>query len=268
MTPRRAVLVFLALLGREVRMTLHHRWWLALMQLGAVTGPAISLLVWDGARRAGADLPVSSEFLTTYLLLVSVVALLTSSWTTQHLSASIRLGGLSSWLVRPCSTHLAQLANNLGEKLVKAAVLLPLLAVLAVPFRDELRLPGGIGRWDAFAVATVLAAALAYLLDVAIGSLAFWFEDTAGVDRLRALGSRVLSGAVLPLAMFPASTQGFLDVQPFRFLVSFPIEVLLLEDRSGVARGFVLQLGWLAVVALATVALWRRGLRSYQAAGA
>jgi ABC-2 type transport system permease protein len=189
-------------------MTLHHRWWLALMQLGAVTGPAVSLLVWDGARRAGADLPVSGEFLTTYLLLVSVVALLTSSWTTQHLSASIRLGGLSSWLVRPCSTHLAQLANNLGEKLVKAVVLVPLLALLAVPFRDELRLPGSVGRWACFAVATVLAASAGVTcVDVRSARWPSGSRTPRGWDRLRALGTRVLSGAVLPLAMFPTCTQ-------------------------------------------------------------
>lgn len=268
MSAPRQALVFGALLGQEVRMTLHYRWWLAMMQLGAVTGPAISLLVWDGARRLGADLPVTAEYLTTYLLLVSFVALLTSSWTTQHLSTSIRLGGLNSWLVRPCSTHLGGLANNLGEKLVKLVLLLPMLALLAVPFRDELRLPGTAGRWALFALATVLAAALAYSLDVAIGSLAFWFEDTAGIDRLRSLGTRVLSGAVLPLALFPASLHGFLDVQPFRFLVSFPIDVLLLEDRSGLARGFALQAGWLAAVGWLTVVLWRRGIRSYEGAGA
>lgn len=107
-----------------------------------------------------------------------------------------------------------------------------------------------------------------YLLDVAVGSLAFWFEDTAGVDRFRTLGTRVLSGAVLPLALFPAPLQGFLDVQPFRFLVSFPIEVLLLDDRSNLVRGFALQVGWVAAVGCSTVALWRRGLRSYQGAGA
>lgn len=257
--------VLRVLVTREITIMLHYRWWLAMLQLSNIVAPAISLLVWRGAIAQGATPPVTETFLTTYLVLVSIVAMLTSSWTSGFLAESIRLGGLSSWLVRPCSTHLNGIANNIGEKVVKLVLLVPLVAVLGIIFRSEVDLPGAGTRWLAFAVSLVMAGAMTFSLDVVIGSLAFWFEDVSAVNRLRFLLSRILSGALIPLALFPSAFEGFLNAQPFRFMVSFPLEVLLGNPSSS---SFALQLGWFAAFIGAAIVVWRVGLRSYQGAGA
>ncbi|QNE21129.1 hypothetical protein F1D05_28480 [Kribbella qitaiheensis] len=253
------------LVVREVTIMLHYRWWLAMLQLSNIVAPAISLLVWRGAIAQGAKPPVTESFLTTYLVLVSIVAMLTSSWTSGFLAASIRLGGLSSWLVRPCSTHLNGLANNLAEKVIKLFLLIPLAAVLGFIFRNQVDLPTTVGKWLAFAISLLMAAAMTFSLDIVIGSLAFWFEDVSAVDRLRSLLARILSGALIPLALFPAAVRSFLDAQPFRFMVSFPLEVLLGNPSRG---SFALQFAWFAAFVGAAVFVWRIGLRSYQGAGA
>jgi len=261
----RTARVLRVLIAREITTTLNYRWWLLFMQLGNVIAPAISLLVWRGAIAQGATPPVTESFLTTYLVLVSIVNMLTSSWTSFYLAESIRLGGLSKWLVRPCSTHLNGLANNLGEKLVKLVLLIPLAAGLGVVFRDEVTLPSSAGRWLAFLAALLMAGAMTFTLDIVIGSLAFWFEDVTAVNRLRFLLSGILSGAIIPLALFPVAFSGFLAFQPFRFMVSFPLEVLLGNPSAG---SFALQAGWFAAFLGAAVLTWRIGLSSYQGAGA
>jgi ABC-2 type transport system permease protein len=264
----RVLMVFRALVTREITMTLHYRWWLAMMQVSNLIVPAMTLLVWQGAISLGAQPPVGQQYLTTYLVLVSLVGLLTSSWTSSFLATSIRLGGVSSWLVRPCSTHLASLANNVAEKLVKLVLIVPMVAVLALQFRDDLALPGEGVQWLLFVVSVLLAAGMSFCLDVIIGSLTFWLDDIAAIDRLRTLLARTLSGAVIPLALFPSALQGFLAVQPFRFLVSFPLEVLLGRPSHGLLLGFVAQLAWFLGLLGLAVTVWRLGLRSYQGAGA
>ena len=261
----RSARVLRILVIREVTIMLHYRWWLAFMQLANIIAPLISLLVWRGAIAQGSTPPVTESFLTTYLVLVSIVAMLTSSWTSGFLAESIRLGGLSSWLVRPCSTHLNGIANNIGEKVVKLFLLIPLVVVLGIIFRDEVALPSAPTRWLLFAISLLMAGAMTYALDIVIGSLAFWFEDVNAVNRLRFLVSRILSGALIPLALFPAMFAGFLNAQPFRFMVSFPLEVLLGHPSTG---SYALQVGWFAVFIAAAVVTWRLGLRSYQGAGA
>jgi ABC-2 type transport system permease protein len=253
------------LLIREITIVLHYRWWLAFLQLSNIVAPAISLLVWRGAIAHGATPPVSETFLTTYLVLVSIVSMLTSSWTSLFLAESIRLGGLSSWLIRPCSTHLNGIANNLGEKIVKLCLLVPLVTVLGIIFRGQVDLPTAPVKWLAFVISLLLAGAMTYSLDIVIGSLAFWFEDVSAINRLRYLMFGILSGAIIPLALLPAGLRKYLDAQPFRFMVSFPLEVLLGHPSRS---SFALQFGWFALFIGAATIVWRVGLRSYQGAGA
>ena len=262
------VYLFGALIAREITMTLNYRWWLTMMQISNLIAPAISLLVWRGAIALGANPPVSGTFLTTYLILVSVVGLLTSSWTANFLATSIRLGGVSVWLIRPCSTHLAAMANNVAEKLVKLSVMIPLATIFGVTFRDELRLPADAVRWLLFVLSILLGAGISFSLDVLIGSLAFWFEDISAIDRARNLLARTLSGAVVPLALFPAALTGFLGLQPFRYLVSFPLEVLIGDPAGGLLLGFVNQTAWFGAFLAGAAVVWRTGLRRYQGAGA
>jgi len=147
---RRTASVFFSLLRQELQMIAQYRWWLLAMQASVIVVPLISLLVWRGAIAHGAEPPVTPKYLTTYLILVSLVTMLTSSWTAKFLADNIRLGNLNAWLVRPCSTHLAAVANNVSEKLAKLATLLPLVVALAIPFRRDLELPTHPGRWLLF----------------------------------------------------------------------------------------------------------------------
>ena len=118
-----------ALVGRDLTVTLTNRAWVVLLQLGAVTPPIVSLLVWTGAVARGATPPVPVDQLVTWFVLVAVVSMVTSSWTASFLAEDIRTGGLSIWLVRPCPALLPLAANNAAEKAVKLVVLLPMVAV-------------------------------------------------------------------------------------------------------------------------------------------
>jgi ABC-2 type transport system permease protein len=113
-----------------------------------------------------------------------------------------------------------------------------------------------------------MAAGITFSLDIIIASLAFWLEDVSGIDRFRWLLSRVFSGAIVPLALFPSWLADPLSVQPFRFMLSFPLEVLLGTAEGPARAGFAWQAGWLAFFAGAAVLVWRRGLRGYQGAAA
>ena len=109
---------------------------------------------------------------------------------------------------------------------------------------------------------------MVFSLDVIVGSLAFWFDEVNGFSWARRLIVSVLSGAVVPLALMPGWAGGVVAVQPFRFTVSYPLEVLLGTVSGSVVAGFVLQAGWTVVFIAAGALIWRRGLRNYQAAGA
>jgi ABC-2 type transport system permease protein len=198
-----------------------------------------------------------------------MVSMLTSSWNAGYLGYAIRMGHLSRYLARPGSTLFSAIANNLSEKLVKLVPLIPMVAALWWAFRGSVELPADAVRWLLFAVSVIAAGVMVFSIDIMIASLAFWLDDVWGVTRAYQLLSMILRGQLVPLALMPAWAEGFIDAQPFRFTLSFPLE-LVVEDLATreMAIGMALQIGYAVLAVLAARWQWRRGLRAYSAVGA
>jgi ABC-2 type transport system permease protein len=261
--------VFWRMVIMNVMSTIEYRASFVVYMINVVATPVISLLVWLTVSEQGVALPYSRSQFVTYYVLLSVVSMLTSTWLATFVAENIRLGGLSPWLLRP-TPYIANFAgNNLGEKIVKLPLLLPLVALVALFFRADLHLPDQPRDWLLFVLALPLAAAVAFLLDFVIGSLAFWMEDVSGLVRLKNLVGALLAGQLIPLALFPPETAGFLEAQPFRYTLSFPLELLTGGlTPAATARGFAWQVGYCLGLWACYRLLWRYGLRSYSAAGA
>ena len=242
--------------------------WIIFM-LANITMPIISLLIWRTALASGAQLPVDERYVTTYFVLLGFVTMATSSWMAGFLAQDIRLGKLSSWMVRPASLLTGFVANNLSEKFLKLFALVPMIGVLWWIFRDSMNLPAGADRWALFAVSIVLGAILVFTIDILIAALAFWMDDVSALAQARLIIASVLSGAVVPLALMPDWSRGFIDNQPFRYTVSFPVEIVA-GDLSGQDLLVGLGVQFAYVLGFATVArlVWAAGIRAYSAVGA
>ncbi|TCC43850.1 hypothetical protein E0H75_36805 [Kribbella capetownensis] len=231
--------------------------------------PIISLLIWRTAIASGAQLPIDERYVTTYFVLLSLVTMATSSWMAGFLAADIRLGKLSSWMVRPASLLLGFVANNLSEKFLKLFALVPMVGILWWIFRDSMNIPAGPGHWAVFVVSLVLGAILVFTIDLLIGSLAFWMDDVAALAQARLIIASVLSGAVVPLALMPDWSRGFIDHQPFRFTVSFPVEIVAGSlTGSELVTGLAIQFGYVLGFGVLARLVWSAGIRSYSAVGA
>lgn len=252
-----------------VMSTIEYRGSFLIYMVNAVLVPVISLLVWLAVSAQGVQLPYSREQFVTYYIMLSVVSILTGTWLAEFVAESIRLGQLSPWLLRPVPYIVQDIGNNIGEKVVKLPMLLPLSAIVALFFRDSLHFPANPLNWLLFLVSLPLAAAVAFLLDFVIGSLAFWIQDVGGLIRTQALVGAFLAGEFVPLALFPHSLSGFVQLQPFRYTLSFPIEVLTGSlSREELALGFGCELAYCVLLWGCYRLMWRYGLRAYSAVGA
>lgn len=265
MTPR----VLWRLIAIDVSRTLEYRGAFVVYMFGTVAGPTISLLVWLTVSANGARLPYDRGQFVTYYIALSFVSMLTATWLAGFLAEDIRLGKLSAWLLRPAPIVSGYIGNNVGEKIVKLPILLPMVAVVAIFFRTDLHLPTSPRAWTLFALSLPPAAVVSFLLDYLTGSLAFWVQEIRGLLRTKWLLAGFLSGQYVPLALFPGWASGFLAAQPFRYTVSFPLELLTGElSDAAVARGFTWQVAYCAGLWLAYRVVWRYGLRAYAAVGA
>jgi len=269
MTPREIMRLIRRMIAINMANSLAYRGDFVFYMLSTILGPLISVLIWRAAIASGAQLPVDGTYLTSYFVLLGAVSMLTSSWLSQFMAEEIRNGKLSVWLARPGSFLYEMLANNLAEKGFKSLILAPMILVFGWLLRDSVSLSPAASRWLLLLVSIVLAAVIIFSLDVIFGSLAFWIDDISGVERGRMLVATVLAGQLVPLALMPDWASGFVRLQPFRFMISFPLEIVVGDlGQHELVIGFIAQLCYLALFVLFARWIWQRGLRSYSAVGA
>jgi ABC-2 type transport system permease protein len=109
---------------------------------------------------------------------------------------------------------------------------------------------------------------LTFLVMALIGTLALYIESATSVFEAWLGISAVLSGYLVPLDLFPAGVQRIALALPFRFLLSFPVELMLGKlSRAHALELLSVQWLYVALALLATRAVWRAGLRRYAAYG-
>ncbi|MBK8050012.1 MAG: ABC-2 family transporter protein [Anaerolineales bacterium] len=205
------------------------------------------------------------EFVAYYLILIVVnqVTFAQTNWTVGDL---IRDGSMNILLLRPLPPVLDAVATELAGKGVFLLFVGPVTLGLSLLLKPEL-------EWTmigvmAFIPALILAWLLRFLWGYALALLAFW---AARADALLALTDAaifLLAGQVAPISLLPDLLRTFAVLLPFRYMLSFPVEVLMNRlDSTGLVLGFAMQGFWLVVALFASVALWHRGVRRYAAVG-
>ena len=100
------------------------------------------------------------------------------------------------------------------------------------------------------------------------GTLAFRLEQSGSLFEVWLGLFGVFSGYLIPLELFPRWLEQGARFLPFRYMLAFPVEMVIGLTPRGVALG-ELAIQWLFVVLLATAArlAWRAGLRRFAAYG-
>jgi ABC-2 type transport system permease protein len=228
--------------------------------------PLVMLALWAAVARSGPIAGYTARGFTAYYLVTLLVRLLTGCWVVWALTMEIRGGTLAMRLLRPIHPLLAYSAENLSAVPLRLVVSAPVIAILVFTARGELT-----GDWLAWAlvVPSLLGAFLiTFLVQVLVGTLALYAESAAGLFMVWLNISAVLSGYLIPLDLFPAAVRGAADVLPFRFTLSYTVELVL--GRLGHAEALRLLLGQWAYVlgfGVAALAAWRSGLRRFGAFG-
>jgi ABC-2 type transport system permease protein len=152
-------------------------------------------------------------------------------------------------------------------KLLTLTVLLPTVALLALTFRPALN----ITPWAAaaFVPALLLGFGVRFLVEWTLALAAFCTTRVSALNQLYYVATLFLSGQLAPLSLFPEPIRVLAALLPFRWMVAFPVELLIgrLTPEEAL-RGMVVQIVWLGLSFLLLRLIWRAGLRRYSAVGA
>jgi ABC-2 type transport system permease protein len=237
-----------------------------LLAFGWMMSPLIYLFVWStAAGEQGIGGLSRGEFVAYYLVLI-LVNQITYSQNNYTVGDVIRYGGLNSILLRPLPPLFDALSSEAAGKVVYSLFTFPVVALLALILRPELHLTLRNGL--AFIPALLLAWALRFFWGHWLALLAFWATRADALLRLQDSLVFLLAGQVAPTALLPGALSQLATVLPFRYMLGFPVEVLI-GQVSGAAMltGFALQAGWLALALLLSAVLWRAGVKRYSAVG-
>src|SRR5205823_5005346 len=78
--------------------------------------------------------------------------------------------------------------------------------------------------------AILMAFMLSFTIDYMVGLTAFYTESIWGLSTTKEVIVTFLSGALVPLAFFPAGAQSVLQWLPFRAIYSIPLTILTNAD--------------------------------------
>jgi ABC-2 type transport system permease protein len=113
-----------------------------------------------------------------------------------------------------------------------------------------------------------LAALLQFFLFEGLSLLSFWVENTYGIRFTMRVIMEVVGGAIIPLSFFPQILEKTFMLLPFPFLIYVPMKIYLGKiPLEQVGLELFKEGGWIVVLAMLNLILWKRGIRQYVAMG-
>jgi ABC-2 type transport system permease protein len=229
--------------------------------------PFVMLAIWHAVASEGPIGRFGETDFVAYYLGGWVIRLLTSTWLVWELSMEIRGGTLSTRLLRPLHPLFALSAEHLAALPMRALVVSPVIGVLVVTAGTRLAIRH-LEIAAVFAASMVGAWLLIFFTMVLLGSLSFFLESAIGVFEMWLALHSILSGYLIPQELLPGWVAALARRSPFDSMLAFPLETLIgMRDARTALGDLGIQWGWIAVTAMAGLAVWRRGVRHYVAFG-
>src|SRR5205814_1405455 len=100
-----------------------------------------------------------------------------------------------------------------------------------------------------------------WLVEWTAALAAFWTTRTLAINRVYFAVSFFLGGRMSPLKLLPGKLRLTADWLPFKWMISFPSEVLLGNvDANAAAYGMLTQCLWIAGSFIVMTLVWRRAV--------
>ncbi len=242
---------------------------LVIWMIGHVLEPLIYLIVWSTvSNTAGGSVgDYSTRQFAAYFIVLMLVNHVTYTWIMYEYEYRIREGLLSFALLKPVHPIHSDIADNVSSKLIT----LPLMLLIAIGLAALFQPVASPSPW-ALAVAIpvlFLAFLVRFLVEWTLALAAFWTTRVSALNQTYFVLVLFLSGQLAPLNLFPYPVQVAATLLPFRWLIGFPVELLLgrltpLEALQGLGA----QVVWLVISLLLIRVVWHAGVRVYSAVGA
>lgn len=235
--------------------------------INGLVGPLLMMTIWLVVAQHS-SLAYNRSQIITYYILTIFVSRLTQAWSTSHVGRSIRDGRFSRTIIQPYHYLVEELGTTLGLKAIRFFTLIPIAVILYCLFHHDFSITFSTSKLCLFILALLLGFAINFYYRNTLAMLVFWLEEYYSLDALSSLASQAFSGNLIPLALAPPLFVSVMKYTPFRFFVSFPIEVVINQTITLQAfQGFSVGIIYLVVFLCVHQVLYHHGLKHYGAYG-
>lgn len=230
--------------------------------------PLVMMTVWlSVVEEVGPTAGWDRQGFISYYAVGAVVFQLTTSSIAWRWDDLVRTGELSSLLLRPVSPLTQQVGLEVGQRVLSAALLVPVLVVATIALPD-LNVSGSVMNLILGVVALGGGYALTTAMALTFAMVAFWSTQSGNLYALWWGAGAFLAGWIAPVSVLPPGLRRAAALLPFRSTVGLPIELILGRlDTAQIVVGMATLAGWLAAFTVAVRVLWSRGIKRHQAVG-
>ena len=178
-----------------------------------------------------------------YLLIGFVTGILVSTVTDWTMAARVRTGDVALDLTRPIDYQKARFSETVGVALFELGTAVSVGAVTVVAFggMQAPTLQAGL----LFAISLLLVIPLKFGIVYMSGLVCFWTTNYLGVVWSRQAIVNIMSGALVPIVLFPGWLQTLANVLPFQAIVWTPGRIYLgTLQGSEALQGLAVQAAW------------------------
>jgi ABC-2 type transport system permease protein len=242
---------------------------LFIWMLGMILEPLVYLIVWliVSTSNNGSIGDYTTNQFAAYYILLMLINQVTYTWIMFEYEYRIREGNLSFALLKPVHPIHSDIADNISSKLITLPFIILVAGGLILIFHPVITLyPWSVAL---FIPALLLAFAVRFLLEWTLALSAFWTTRVSAVNQTYFVVLLFLSGQFAPLTLLPLPIQVLANVLPFKWLISFPID--LISGRLSVNQALIglgVQIVWLFASYILLRIVWRAGVKIYAAVGA
>lgn len=251
--------------------TLEYRADMLFYAFGNSLVPIFGLIIWLAVSSSGKDLPLDRVQLISYYLAVFLVVNITNSWKGYFINEDIKQGNISTFFLKPAHYWVSVFADLWAQKLFRLLFLIPLII--------------GLGFWQLgaqffkinFSLITILlflfsltmAVVINFMIDMLVGMSGFWIHENRAIMSLDDMFRIFFSGQLIPLIFMPSFIKEIGIFLPYRYIVSFPIEILLSSVNDlDLLLGFSIQAIWMMGLVLIYRIIFAKAIKVYQGFGA
>lgn len=259
----------LAILLAHFRIILTYRGMMLIHAIRIILLPMVLASAWLSIEKTPGN-PYSDGDYLLYYLMVPIILNLTDSRLLFRFPSAVRDGTLNRELLRPFPPLYGYVLEGLANNLIQLIYLIPATLITGFLIYDRLSL-GHLNYAVIlyFFIAIILGGIVRMLVSGSISMLGFWIEDVTTLNLIINGGVwALLGGMIVPVATFPESIRRFAEMLPYRYMLSFPIEIFSGRlDASAIFSGFLTVLIWIFVFAILMRLIWVSGLKTYSAYG-